>query len=119
MTRLTTLETNLKSILGEDADLTRALGELTLQVPADQWIDTCRTLRDEADLRFETCIDLCAVDYSGWRTPTYTEAAQQFPQRFAVVIHLLSLTHNRSEEHTSELQSRGHLVCRLLLEKKK
>src|SRR5690625_3608320 len=25
---------------------------------------------------------------------------------------------NRSEEHTSELQSRGHLVCRLLLEKK-
>src|SRR5690625_7048850 len=30
------------------------------------------------------------------------------PERFA-----------RSEEHTSELQSRGHLVCRLLLEKKK
>src|SRR5207253_466298 len=25
----------------------------------------------------------------------------------------------RSEEHTSELQSRGHLVCRLLLEKKR
>src|SRR5687768_18017028 len=28
-------------------------------------------------------------------------------------------TPNRSEEHTSELQSRLHLVCRLLLEKKK
>src|SRR5207253_6804912 len=28
-------------------------------------------------------------------------------------------TSTRSEEHTSELQSRGHLVCRLLLEKKK
>src|SRR5690625_6853623 len=28
-------------------------------------------------------------------------------------------TSKRSEEHTSELQSRGHLVCRLLLEKKK
>src|SRR5690625_5925274 len=28
-------------------------------------------------------------------------------------------TKRRSEEHTSELQSRGHLVCRLLLEKKK
>src|SRR5687768_18009935 len=27
--------------------------------------------------------------------------------------------HGRSEEHTSELQSRLHLVCRLLLEKKK
>src|SRR5690625_5768867 len=31
-----------------------------------------------------------------------------------VVLHVL-----RSEEHTSELQSRGHLVCRLLLEKQK
>src|SRR2546429_1559164 len=31
----------------------------------------------------------------------------------------LELTGERSEEHTSELQSRLHLVCRLLLEKKK
>src|SRR5690625_6238687 len=30
-----------------------------------------------------------------------------------------SIVTGRSEEHTSELQSRGHLVCRLLLEKKK
>src|SRR2546429_5740923 len=30
-----------------------------------------------------------------------------------------SVTMKRSEEHTSELQSRLHLVCRLLLEKKK
>src|SRR5437870_11423568 len=29
------------------------------------------------------------------------------------------ISRSRSEEHTSELQSRGHLVCRLLLEKKK
>src|SRR2546422_8294395 len=31
----------------------------------------------------------------------------------------LDSAHDRSEEHTSELQSRLHLVCRLLLEKKK
>src|SRR5690625_6945967 len=31
---------------------------------------------------------------------------------------VIMLEQNRSEEHTSELQSRGHLVCRLLLEKK-
>src|SRR5205809_2223102 len=31
----------------------------------------------------------------------------------------LVIERNRSEEHTSELQSRLHLVCRLLLEKKK
>src|SRR5439155_2107035 len=43
---------------------------------------------------------------------------------FEVAIHkaaqvALVVTDPRSEEHTSELQSRGHLVCRLLLEKKK
>src|SRR5207253_8124287 len=32
---------------------------------------------------------------------------------------LVAVVVGRSEEHTSELQSRGHLVCRLLLEKKK
>src|SRR2546422_1448307 len=35
------------------------------------------------------------------------------------VVHLELLEVGRSEEHTSELQSRLHLVCRLLLEKKK
>src|SRR5690625_5800358 len=33
--------------------------------------------------------------------------------------NVLARINQRSEEHTSELQSRGHLVCRLLLEKKK
>src|SRR2546422_5550180 len=37
-------------------------------------------------------------------------------RRFGVSYQTLS---SRSEEHTSELQSRLHLVCRLLLEKKK
>src|SRR5437773_6875172 len=40
--------------------------------------------------------------------------AQLEPQRAAV-----GIDHNRSEEHTSELQSHHDLVCRLLLEKKK
>src|SRR6516164_7446479 len=35
------------------------------------------------------------------------------------MVHWLSATTWRSEEHTSELQSQFHLVCRLLLEKKK
>src|SRR2546429_2812951 len=35
------------------------------------------------------------------------------------VAHLMRAAPYRSEEHTSELQSRLHLVCRLLLEKKK
>src|SRR2546422_1436331 len=42
---------------------------------------------------------------------TLAAARQAFPRRRVVAV--------RSEEHTSELQSRLHLVCRLLLEKKK
>src|SRR5437660_9392636 len=49
---------------------------------------------------------------------------QNHPSRLLPNHHYRSIRippHNlghRSEEHTSELQSRGHLVCRLLLEKK-
>src|SRR5439155_19714440 len=38
--------------------------------------------------------------------------------RVAIVV-VVAQDEQRSEEHTSELQSRGHLVCRLLLEKKR
>src|SRR5690625_7058141 len=41
------------------------------------------------------------------RAQRYNEAIELFEEEY------------RSEEHTSELQSRGHIVCRLLLEKKK
>src|SRR5205809_4870010 len=41
------------------------------------------------------------------------------PERLALVATIGAPKAARSEEHTSELQSRLHLVCRLLLEKKK
>src|SRR5437870_11511401 len=46
---------------------------------------------------------------------------QQFSVRALALarVSLQQIHERRSEEHTSELQSRGHLVCRLLLEKKK
>src|SRR3712207_8777504 len=49
------------------------------------------------------------------------EGARQLGQRVAPVVTLLLAAEpqQRSEEHTSELQSRQYLVCRLLLEKKK
>src|SRR3712207_7415024 len=53
----------------------------------------------------------------------HPERAGQVPIRFfglvAAVTGLYSISPLRSEEHTSELQSRQYLVCRLLLEKKK
>src|SRR5258708_22086053 len=44
--------------------------------------------------------------------PQYPAFREQFPSKAI-------LSSERSEEHTSELQSPDHLVCRLLLEKKK
>src|SRR5690606_41299571 len=40
-------------------------------------------------------------------------------REFELLLQQLEFTPHRSEEHTSELQSRENLVCRLLLEKKK
>src|SRR2546429_5573699 len=45
--------------------------------------------------------------------------ARVFSEYFAQVVPISPVLQTRSEEHTSELQSRLHLVCRLLLEKKK
>src|SRR5690625_5787625 len=52
----------------------------------------------------------------GWRAGKTTQSKTSAPQLSWRTVLRLAL---RSEEHTSELQSRGHLVCRLLLEKKK
>src|SRR5437870_6290633 len=48
---------------------------------------------------------------SGWHFEAKYSGRVKVPAGYASAM--------RSEEHTSELQSRGHLVCRLLLEKKK
>src|SRR5690625_7479006 len=50
---------------------------------------------------------------------TSAAAASQRSRQFPIAAIPASAQRRRSEEHTSELQSRGHLVCRLLLEKKK
>src|SRR5690625_6196479 len=52
-----------------------------------------------------------------WSIESFTAEIGTAPARGVAPI---TLAHNcRSEEHTSELQSRGHLVCRLLPEQKK
>src|SRR2546422_4316832 len=55
------------------------------------------------------------------RTPNSKSAYERFKRAGVALMAELNAKHVewRSEEHTSELQSRLHLVCRLLLEKKK
>ena len=64
------------------------LGEITVEVPAAAYLETCSKLRDHADLRFEQCMDLTGVDYAA-----YADKPREGP-RFAVALQLLSITHN-------------------------
>lgn len=94
MTRLETLKNHLQTQFAQNCSLKEALNELTLDVPAGQWVDVCTALRDTPALSFELCIDLCGVDYATYGEPTAQVAPPKFPQRYAVVIHLLSVAHN-------------------------
>ena len=82
----------LHAVLGERIrDLTHALGELTLTVSSQDYLDVMQTLRDHPDLSFEQLIDLCGMDYSAYRDG---DSPLAHGPRFAVVSHVLSITHN-------------------------
>ena len=90
--KLQRLHDALQSTLGgRIASLTEALGELTLEVKAADYVAVAEQLRDAKDLGFEQLIDLCGMDYSTFGD---REPAEGAGVRFAVVNHLLSLRHN-------------------------
>ena len=106
---------------GKLLSVVQAHGETTIEVAPDHWLEVCRALRDEPELRFEQLTDLCGVDYLGygqaeWDTTDVSsegfsrgvegQAMGRFTwaerprgkgpdRRFAVVVHLLSIHHNR------------------------
>jgi NADH-quinone oxidoreductase subunit C len=94
-------------------------GELGFSVAPDDLLEVCRTLRDAPETKLEILIDVCGVDYQDygkdeWQTSSATgtgfsrgtlrdapppaedteQATYRPPGRFAVVYHLLSVTHN-------------------------
>jgi NADH-quinone oxidoreductase subunit C len=88
--------------------VTTAFGEVTAVLSAEQLPDAMRALRDRPELRFETLIDLCGVDYSAYgstrpdmeyfgsdATPSEPLEPRKHEKRYAAVYHLLSLAHNR------------------------
>src|SRR3712207_7353558 len=78
------------------------------------------TLFRSAVLQFEGGVEganiRTAADALWWAAATVTTVG--YGDRFPVTAEGRAVA-GRSEEHTSELQSRQYLVCRLLLEKKK
>ena len=87
--KLSRLQAALEAALGVSLkSLAVDRGEITVTVPAAHWRQACLVLRDDPTLKFEQLMDLCGVDYDGYRDGTWEGP------RFAVVVHLLSVAHN-------------------------
>ncbi len=85
--KLERLSRQLKEAFGERiGEPVLALGELTVVVPAENYLDVMRQLRDDPLFRFEQLMDLSGIDYS--------EYTGYQGKRFAAVSQLLSITHN-------------------------
>ncbi|MFZ6844308.1 NADH-quinone oxidoreductase subunit C [Undibacterium sp. RuTC16W] len=88
-TKLEILEAAVKDVLGDRLlQSTLALGELTVVVAAQAYLQVMQDLRDHPSTSFEELIDLCGVDYSAYGDGVWTG------RRFAAVSHLLSIKHN-------------------------
>lgn len=112
--RLDELQETLEEILEEHyptCSFSRQRGELTLVVPREHLLAVMRVLRTRRQIAMESCIDVCGVDYSTYghsewvttgaandgfsRGVESDERPESSPEnRFAVVYHLLSVTHN-------------------------
>ena len=89
MTKLEQLQSALQTALGARLrSMTAALGEVTIEIGAADYLESMFILRDDLTLGFEQLIDLCGMDYSAWR-----DEPQEGPS-YAAVSHLLSVTHN-------------------------
>jgi NADH-quinone oxidoreductase subunit C len=87
--KLDSLSQKLQERFGDTLkSLVCALGEVTVEVAAQDYLSVMKALRDEPAFAFQELIDLCGVDYS-----TYGDGAWQ-GKRFAVVSHLLSVANN-------------------------
>ncbi|HHQ69083.1 MAG TPA: NADH-quinone oxidoreductase subunit C [Halothiobacillaceae bacterium] len=117
------LQQALIDTLGDIIDKSEvANGEITIELPASQWLHAAKVLASDPALSFEQCVDICGIDYleynrgewAGEETVSYsgysrgvepaTSGRLKFgdePQsntlghpRFAVIAHLLSYKHN-------------------------
>ncbi len=62
-------------------------GELTVEVPAEDYLAFCQALRDKPQFQMEQVIDLCGVDYSEYGREA---GIPWVGKRYAVVLHLTS-----------------------------
>ncbi|NBQ69812.1 MAG: NADH-quinone oxidoreductase subunit C [Nitrosomonadaceae bacterium] len=93
-TQLENLAAALKDVLGDKlVGLQTHFGEITVIVRAEDIITACTNLQDNSQLRFDTLIDLCGIDYSTYGDELSAKHGLR-NKRFAVIYHLLSVEKN-------------------------
>lgn len=94
-TKLDLLSAQLKLALGAQiTKLDLVLDEISIVCKVDDYLAVCAKLRDHAELKFEQLIDLCGVDYSQYAIEEYADGLYE-GARYAVVLHLLSVSLNQ------------------------
>src|SRR5690625_5453307 len=118
------VETDKNALLRRDVNkLGTILGDILVLYGGEALFNKVENIRDMTkNLRQghdDATYQKLKVEISNLKPPM----RQQVIRAFSVYFHLINIAEQnhrirrrRSEEHTSELQSRGHLVCRLLLE---
>ncbi len=86
--RLEQLQQHLEKSFGSVAKIEARINELTLTIPAEQYLATAKQLRDDKNFAFEQLVDLCGVDYQAYGDSVWQGL------RFGVVSHLLSVSNN-------------------------
>lgn len=88
MKRIEQLSNVITDVLGTKILKSKlSLGELTIEIDIEHLLDVMNILKNNKQLHFEQCVDVCGVDYQGFNE-SYSGL------RFAVVYHLLSLANN-------------------------
>ena len=84
------LADKISVILGDKINnIQVALGEVTVEVPHQSYLEVATILRDHPECQFEQLMDVCGLDFS-----TYQDGSYEGP-RFAAVSHLLSVSLNQ------------------------
>src|SRR5690625_3403435 len=119
-------EESLQTLMGQQVDVVRADAAVAHAMPFEGELDHARGELLEAytrwlpEIKREAAgdgVDLVEVDLTGVVVdhkvdPGDARAFEQLDEANGEILNLACLLVVRSEEHTSELQSRGHLVCR-------
>lgn len=84
------LRKTLSEILGNKVKkINVQYSEINVVVDAENYHEVALILKNNVDCSFEQMIDLCGVDYSEYKNGEYVGP------RYAVIVHLLSITHNQ------------------------